>query len=385
MSYTYTQFLGKINAGIKGKKGILVDARETVNETVRTVLSDIDLRSTARKTPLVPNLFNRVFEYATPSDLKGYGIIDLDPQTDRKQVGYKLVTSEQFMRRQDADSIGFEDNDMVRKLLINANINDKSVTISPLDTLNSGGGTWVLYGDGENLSADSDNFVRESGSIKFGISSAGGTTAGIQNTGLNSTDISSYLGGNGALFVWVYITSITNLTNFKLEIGSDTSNYHTKTITTANDGTAFKNGWNLLRFDLTSLTDTGTPVDTAIDYIALYMTKDASKVSETDYRFDSLILRRGEIHNIRYYSKYGWQTSGGTYIENSTADSDVLNVDTDEFDLMVKKGIEIAGAEVDEFDAADRAEKKYKEMKANYELLNPSDRLLMITDYADFI
>jgi hypothetical protein len=49
---------------------------------------------------------------------------------------------------------------------------------------------------------------------------------------------------------------------------------------------------------------TGTPVPTAIDYCALYMTKDSGKISETDYRFNNLIIGNGTSYNVVYYSKY---------------------------------------------------------------------------------
>lgn len=383
--YTYSNFKSRVNAGIKGKIGMLVDDRETLNEAARSVVSDIDLRSTRRKTSLSPNLFSDVFQYACPTDLKGMSIIDIDPQTDRRQVNYDLVPFEQFMRRQDQYTVAFQDNDLIRKILVNAVISDKKIIISTMDSLTAGGGTWALFGDGTNLSADTDNFVRENGSISWDISAAGGTTAGIQNSSLDSFDLTDYLGGNGAVFVWVYINSTTNLTNFILRIGSSTSDYYSKTITTASDGTVFRAGWNLLRFDLTSLTTTGSPDYDECDFVAIYMTKDSSKISETDYRFDGLVIRKGENHDIVYYSKYAWQNSSGTYLENSTADSDFLNVDTDEYELMIAKGIELAGQEVDEFDASTRAGERYLKRKADYLLRNPSDSKSIIQTYADFI
>lgn len=384
--YTYAQLKSRINSGIKGKVGILVDARETINEVVREVVSDIDLRSTRRKSALTPKLFSRIFEYASPTDIKGSAIIDIQNQTGGFQKDYTLVGFEQFSRRQDTDTVAFDDSDFIKKILINAQVNSLSTTVSALDSLTSGGGTWVVYSTGsENLVADSDDYVRENASLKFGISAISSTTAGIKNTGLSTTDMTQFLGGNGAAFVWAYINSTTNITNFILEIGTDSSNYYKKTITTASDGTAFRNGWNLLRFDLTTLTETGTVTDATINYAAIYMTKSTSKVSETDYRFDSLVLKKGEINNVHYYSKYGWQTSGGTYIENSTADSDLLMADTDEFNLMIQKGIEIAGMEVDENEAAEKAARKYEVKKKEYIQRNPSERMLMINTYADFI
>jgi len=385
--YTYSNLKTRINAQIKGKIGVLISDRDLINQAAREVVSDIDLRSTRRKSQLSPPLFTDIFEYVCPTDLKDYKIINVEPQTDRKRAQYVLTTYEEFGRRRDANTIAISDANFIRTVLVNADfaVSDKVMTISTMDSLTAGGGTWALFGDGTNLTADADNYVRGSGSINWDISAAAGTTAGIQNSGLSTFDLTDYLGGNGSAFVWTYITSTTGLTNFIIRLGSSSGAYYQKTTTTQADGTAFVAGWNLLRFDLTSLTTVGSPTNTAGVFVAIYMTKTAGKVSETDYRFDNLLLKKGEIHNLFYYSKFPWQTSAGSYIENSTVDSDLLNVDLTEFNLMVDKGVELAGPEVDEFDASDRAARRYAINKKKYEMANPSEALLIIETYADFI
>lgn len=380
MAYTFDNLKSRINSGIKGKIGVLVSAEDTLNQVVREVISDVDLRSTIRQAQLTPSLFTNIFEYACPTDMKGQALINIKPQADKKNIDYDLTTAEEFMIDRHYNKVAFKDNDLIRKIMVNAVVNDKQVVIDRLDTV----GGWTAFGDGENLEADTHNFVRDSASLKFDIDSAGGTTAGIENTGLATFDLTDFLGVSGAVFVWAYITSTTNLTNFILRIGSSSSNYYQKTTTTQSDGTAFKTGWNLLRFDLTSLTIEGAPDNDAGAYVAIYMTKDAAKVDEDDYAFDNIILKKGEINEVVYYSKFGWRTSAGTYIENSTAISDLLQADTDEFDLFVAKGIEIAGLEVDEVEASDRAARKYIEKRLRYQQTNPSRAKNIIQEYANF-
>lgn len=375
-----------MNAGIQGKQGILIDANETMNEAVREVISEIDIRSTKRRSALQPKLFSNVYDYALPSDLKGLKIIDIPPQVKRADEFF-LIPPEEFDRlkgRSDG-AIAIDEYNGTKVLKITVNIDDKTLLVSSLDSLTSGGGTWVLFGDGTNLTADTDNYVVGGGSINWDISAAGGTTAGIQNSGLTPFDLDNdYLGGNGAAFVWAYLNSSTNVTNFILLLGSDSSTFHSKTITTRHDGTAFVDGWNLLRFDLTSLSDTGTPDDDAIDYAAIYMTKDAAKVSETDYRFDHLILRKGEIHEVQYYSKYGWTSSAGAYKENSTDDSDLLVADTDEYKLFVKKAQIIAAQEIRDPELVRDYVAEYTNLKRAYELANPSEAKVITNEYYNY-
>lgn len=352
------------------------------NQAVREVLSLSDLRSAKRRASLAPNLFDDTYDYGAPSDLKGAAIIDIKPQVGRS-VSYEfdLTTEEEFDRLKDTAEglIALSDNSFTRKLKISADIDDDAIVVSPLDSITSSG-TWTAFGDGTNLTTDSDNYVKGSGSINWDISAAGGTTAGIVASDLTTFDITDYV-ANASVFVWVYITSATNLTNFIIRIGSSSSNYYTKTITTTNESASFAAGWNLLRFDFITSTQTGTVDLDACNYCAIYMTKAAGKISETDYRFDHIVIRQGEYHDVIYYSKYGWQTSAGVWLENSTATDDKLNVDTEEMQLIVEKSLELHLQNLEKWQQAEYARGRFNAMLADYKMKYPSEAKLLIASY----
>lgn len=387
-AYTRSDLRQRINAGIKNKIGILINSESTINDAVRQVVSDLDLRSTKRKAKLTPNLFTNIFEYVQPTDMKEMALIDLVPQAfkENQKTDYQLVPPTEFYNRSHEDVIAIQNYDFTRRLLINTKVSDDNLIISTLDDIDSGGGTWVglPFGGEENIEQDSDDYIKGSGSVKFDLSSTTTTQAGIRNLGLNSQDISDYLGGKSAAFVWFDFNSATNVSSMELRLGSSSTDFYQKQVTTDSNNTAFQDGWNLIRWDLKNLTTVGSPDNTAITFAQVSMIKDSSKVSETDYRADHLVLKTGEISDLYYYSKYGWQSSGGTYKENSTLDTDLLNADTEEFQLFVDKGVEIAGLEVDEFEAAQFAFQKYENRRREYELKYPSERMTMTYDYATF-
>lgn len=374
------------------------DLNTIINRAVLEVVSDIDLRSCIRRTSLTPNLFDDIYQYSAPTDLKGRKIIDVEPQVNRGRYDdWRFTTNEEFDRlKQDqrvdkwgdplklqrntflGDSlVAVRDTDMIKKVLISRPVDDKTVVLEPLSAV----GTWLLFGDGTNLTADSSNFVKGSASVNWDISAAGGTTAGIQNSSIASTDISDFL-SEGSIFVWAYITSTTNLTNFILRIGSSSSAYNYITVTTNNESTAFVNGWNLLRFDLINKSVTGSPTNTACTYIALYMTKTAGKISETDYRFNYLVMKVGVHNYLNYYSKYGWQSASGTYLENSTADTDLVNADTDELRLIEYKCAELGEVHL-RSSAGTIKEKRdlYEGYSGRYKMNYPSLALPLVTTY----
>lgn len=360
--------------------GSAITINDLLNRVIRRVYGDVDLRSAKRKTQISPGLFNDVFAYPWPTDAKALGLIDVDPQVNRRSdFEINLTTPEEFQRRKSLEFnlAAIRENDFVKKLLLDVSVDDDSLSVSTLDSLEAGGGTWRAFGDAENVTADADDFVMGSGSIKFGINAAGGTTAGIYNDDLDEFDFSDYVDNNRSLFYFAKITSTTNITNYKIRIGSSAGNYYEITVIVTQEGIAFQNGWNLLRFDFSAKTTTGSPDAIAGKYVAIYMTKAVGKVSETDYRFDHIILRGGVIHDLYYYTKYGWQSNTGTYKENSTADTDLVNADTDELELFTYAGKVEAALELRHFNLAETWEGRYQKKVLQYQLRNPSEAKLL--------
>lgn len=392
--YTRSQLKSRINAGIQGRIGILIDANSMCNDAVREVINQIDLSSTLRTYALAPKLFNSVYDYAAPSDLKSNNITDIPPQVKRSDGQWFLVSPEEFDRTKGyiKGQVALDETNDIDTLKIATNLDDQKITLSTLDSLTAGGGTWVTVGGFTSLVVDTDDFLSENACLSGSIDGTAVTTAGIQNTGLNSTDVSLYMNGNGAAFAYVKINDPTNLTSYTLQFGSSSSNYYSKTVTTQNNGAAFVAGWNLLRFDLVSLGTSGTPDKTKVTYASIFMTKTTGKVSESGYKFDSLVFRRGAIYNIRYYSRFGWQNAAGAYIENSTDDTDMLVADSTEFNLMIHMGKMKAMEELKEWDVVTRLTQQWDGgnakgdggMKRVYTDENPSQSIIWTDEYYSY-
>ena len=397
MSFSRTNLKTDIDAMVSGPVGT-TDFGTMANKAVIDVLSKVDMRSMIRQSALSPNLFDDSYRYGCPIDLKADGIIDIKPQIKRGRFDrWDFVTEEEFDRKKQdlridrygdpyelkgtqwlgQNLVSISEDGMVRTLLLSRVIDDQELGIDSLDAVED----WEGYGQGENITKDSDNYVKGSACLNWDIGSGSGTTAGIYNDSLDTFDVSDYI-TNGSIFVWAYISSTTNLTNFIIRIGSSSSNYYYITITTNNEGASFYAGWNLLRFDFSDKTETGTVVDTACDYVALYMTKETDKVSETDYRFDNLVIKLGKHYSVVYYSKYGWQTATGSYLEKATDDTDILNVDTDEFNLISLKCTEhIERYILKNIEEADVIKRDYIEAETEYINKNPSKAMLLVQEY----
>lgn len=384
-SYKYSDLNTAVNENVHGKVDSLISKRKLFDRAVRTVALDIDLRTTKRRTQLSPKLYKKVFSYTAPSDFKR--LIDIQQQVERAQDSeFILTTPEEFdrMKNQFTNIVAVFDGDIVKQLWISGLVADKEAVIHDMESL-TGNGTWAAVAGtaANNLTRDGSNFINGSASINFDIDTST-TTAAIENSTFDAVDLTDY--ENEQVFVSVYIASTTGLTNFILRWGSSSGNYYSQTVTTNHEGGAFVTGWNLLRFEWGTATTTGSPDKTAINYARLTVTLSAAFSSQvTDWRVDYIVARSGVIHNVIYYSRYLWQNSGATaYIENSATDSDYLNVETDEFNLIVAKTSELASNALREKEDAKIYGEEYVTLKNRYVEQNPSEAKVMQTTYYMF-
>lgn len=366
----------------------ILTVQNIMNESVREVVGELDLRSTKRVLATPINLFDDDFDYFCPTDMKGIKIVDIVPQTPRSnRMQWNLVSVEEFDRRKYFEKllVAFRDESFLRKTRISAPKGTVfyDITIDSLDTIASGSGNFAVVSDATNLRADNLNFIEGAGCLMFDIGAGATGIAGIKNTALSVFDLTNYI-TQGSIFIWAYFPSITNITNIELRIGTSTTAYYGKTVTTDLASNAFATGWNLLKFDLGTSTTTGSPTVTNCTYIEIRVNSSPAITSVTNWRFDMVKAQVGRYYQMVYYSKYGWQTSGGTWIENSTTSTDLLNVDTEEFDLMKLKGQYKAARWIRDWDVYKVILAEYQDKMKSYRMSYPSEAMMLTQTHYDF-
>ena len=387
-TYSSDDFYAIVNGVSHGKFAQCQDRRVVANRAVRYVIGDTDLRSAKRSAQLSPNMYADVYEYAAPTDLKGEKLIDFRRQVNRPtNERWLLVDDVDFDRKKTVSRyrVAVRDENFSKLLRIDGIENAKSKSLHTCESLTANG-TWAATADASNLTLDNDNYITGGGALNFDMA-AGATTGYIENlTGMTQVDLTDY-DEIGSIFVWVFIPDYSDaegdtVTNFILRWGNSSTVYWSRTVTINNEGVAFYDGWNLLRFDWNGATETGTVAPATIDYLRLTVTKSASLAADTDWRVDNFIARIGEIYNTVYYTKYGWQTSALAYIEESTTTTDLLVADTEEIEGIAFKAAELAAQELKDYDDMKMHRFDYEEWKKNYESDNPSEALKKRRSYA---
>lgn len=224
-------------------------------------------------------------------------------------------------------SWAIERKDKDSYLIVNFSPKHSAKRISSLESTSADGGTWEIdstNSDATNLTVDSVEFKEGNGCLNFDITVAqsGNNKAVIKNESITSLDLSDY----EDLASWllrVYLPTVTYFSSVTLRWGSDTSNYWTVTSTTDITGSAAIAGWNRFKFDWASATPTGTPDETAVDYISIEINYTASQADDTDYRIDDLMLVIPEPITFHYVTFYVGTNSSGTELTAFTATTDI--------------------------------------------------------------
>lgn len=339
-----------------------------INRAARQVLLDTDPAETRRSATLTNALYDKVYDYVAPSDLKGDKILDIRPQVDRTESDNFLKTSStQFDKLKASDTFQVKSDKGVKTLRISKSLTS-GLLLHDMNSLTANG-TWAASGVATDISADTQNYVTGSASLKFNASGAGSAT--LTNTAFTAVDLSLYEDVS-SLFLWVYFDSPSSVTNVILRWGDDASNYWTRTVTTDHVSASFSSGWNLLRFDWNGATETGTPSSASVNYSLVTVTVTAAT---NNYRVDNLISILGKPYEVDYYSKYLFQDgTTSEWKEKAEVDADIVNLDVDSYNLLLFKSAEYAAQQIqsESFDVNYFAT-QYEKSKNKYKNVYPSE------------
>lgn len=337
MAYPISQFKSDLEPMLHGTTlDEVPNIDNVIFRAARQLLLDCDPNETIRTEALASSLFDDVFIYTPPTDLKGSKIIDIKPQVNRDQNSY---FTQSFNRNFDATKkwnygpqFNVDFNQMVKTLLIDKDLTSPVILNQAEDTTDNG--TWAVTSPATTLTVDNINYVNGNGSLMFNLASGANPSTGyLENSTMTATDLTDYL-SQGTLFVWVYLPTASNFTSISLRWGSDSSNYYSKSATTTQGGTSFVDGWNLLSFPWISASTTGTPDVENIDYIRVSYTYNGTAMSNV--RLNGITCQLGTIYEIQYYSKYLFRNaSTGAFQEQITDDSDLINLDVESYNLLL--------------------------------------------------
>lgn len=363
----------------------LKDYDTTLKMAMRMVLSKVDPKELITVTPLPSLVYDKVNDYALPSDVSHKGIIDI------KRQGVDLRSRNYGFHR------GVVDFDMERgrstgNFNIKYNRGIKSIRLSeplrePLVVHNADGyntnGTWE--GDGSAVSGiatDSILYFAGIGSVRFNLSSTG--SAYLEIDDMSSVNLSS-IEDIGSLFMLLYWPGAgSTLTSVDLRWGNNSSNYWNKTITAPHNESAFAQYLNILRFDWDSATEVGSPSSSTINYLRITLTYTGA---QNGVRFDNILGQLGASYELTYYSNYGFRTSAGVWTDTPSADG-YINLEGDAIQLLLFQFMDLVQYEITRTNNKVVNKplygKELKDMYEEYAMNYPSEAIKMSSKTFEF-
>lgn len=307
-----------------------------INRAGRQLLEDIDPQETKRIVQIATPVYDSVWDYPVPVDLKGNKVIDIRPQVNRtprdiflQQYNQAFDVSKQWPGWNNNDfTINF--NTSVKSMRINAAGLPAGVVVNNISSTNENG-TWTVGGGADNLTVDNQNFVAGGGALSVNLL-AGQTTGYIETSNMQSVNLENML-NQANEFLYSFFPSASAISQVELRWGSSSTDYYARTVTVTQANTVFQNGWNLLSYQWSGITPVGSPDPSDITYVRVTWTYDGTL--QTGVKANYLASRMGQFLEIEYYSKYLFRDSAtGAYQETVTSDNNLINLDVESFNLL---------------------------------------------------
>ena len=154
--YSVTSLKSEISALIHGTTtNSVVNLDGLIYRSARQLLLDVDPQETKRVKPLASALYDRVYDYPIPDDVKGTKVIDIRPQANRYPNDSFIQTySKPFDLSKDSllNQFNIVFNSGVKTIRIADSGLVPGVVVNPADSLTSNG-TWTAVGAASGLTA----------------------------------------------------------------------------------------------------------------------------------------------------------------------------------------------------------------------------------------
>lgn len=355
MPFTLQDYITAANTRIvDSSNGTLSTANivNFLNEGLRRIRRRTEIPTSLYVTEMF--LMNGIYTYALPAGYTDYASINgtgvLPDNLDFLRIERETDFYRAFLH---VNSYSESRNGSNRGALINL-VNPALATPTvnlATEASGAGQGTWVadVASDATNVRTDTLIFKVGSGSVEFDIdvSQSVNDYAQLTNTTMTAVDLSGTNVANiGTMTVFVYLPT-ANFTSFTMNWGSDTSNYYTQTVTTQINGGAFVAGWNTLGFDWSTVTPaqtTGSPDNSAIDYLLFRATYPNTMTDQVGVRINGIYMREKRLVDFHYYSDYliidGVTGQPKEYFTDENDTSSYFNCDAEfvdwlTYDLMI--------------------------------------------------
>lgn len=330
MVYTVSDAFSELSGLLHGTSTNAIENPNGVAfRAARRLLGDLDPVETIRVSQLA-SINQDSYEYACPADLKDDRIIDIRRQANRLALdNFHQTYARDFDVEKEVSVLKNNYNILWRNGFKTLQLDTRMLT-APVDIEGiTDSSIYSAVAGVSSLFTNTADYIYSSSSVTV-VQSA--TTSTIETTLTDAVDISDQ-SNTGRVFLGVWFSDGSVVSSVDVQLGTDSTNYRALSATTTNDGLAFQTGWNLVGFDLSSGTDTGSYTG-SIEYVSLSVTT----TSNITVKYNYLRSGIGEMFGILYYSKYLFRdATTNAFMEKPTSSNltEIINLDTTSYNMYV--------------------------------------------------
>lgn len=357
-----------------------------ISRAASKFLLDIDTNESIRKVPFPSVIYNDVYDYPLPPDVKGNKLIDIQPQIDRTTLD---IWTQAYIQQFDVTKQTSQLNDFnvmynsgVKTIRINAPYLPVPIPLNNASEISSNG-TWTVGGDANNLTQNNVNFVATPASLQFDLSGATGIGY-LEVSDMQAIDLSEFI-NQTVEFLYTSLPTGIDFNSIGFRFGSSATDYYENTAVVNQQNTDFINGWNLIAEPWLGSTVVGSPNSASITYLRVTWNYDIGS-PQTAVLLNNIVANLGRILNVVYYSNYMFSDPiTGAYKNAVTSNDDLINLEQDAYDIFFNLVAYYAGQQQQGLDAqfydANFFLMQYREGIARYKLMYPSQQQKAQTVY----
>src|SRR3990167_346802 len=290
-----------------------------LERAVYNLLANIKPVDSEREAALASLIYDDIYNYPLPSDF-GW-MIDLRPQETRQnsEIASRRY-AEPFDRKKGLTDKQYSIEGREGTKFVRINWQGRSpILIDGADSLTANG-TWAVVATASGLRLQTLYKISGNSSVEFDLAATGDGVSFIKTTAIDLTDEDEVADE----FWWVHIPTAAALANFNSATGRwgndlTTAYWDSVAQTAQADGSAFKVGWNLIKFPWSTAAETGTVDPAEIDSFRIIFSIDAAI---SNIRVDSAVFAVGRNFDLKYYSAYAFKNTSGTYLIRPASDDD---------------------------------------------------------------
>ncbi len=175
----------------------------------------------------------------------------------------------------------------------------------------------------------------------------------LETSNMQAVDLGTFV-NFATWFLYTYLPNTNADVAFpsvELRFGSSPTDYYAVSTSQTQAATVFQNGWNLLSYLWKDAVVVGSPDASALTYLRVTWHYDGNE--QTGVMLNVIASRLGQIMEYEYYSKYMFRNNlTNAFQETVTDDSNLINLDTDSYNILFNQVAYLVAQQLQGLDAA---------------------------------